>query len=309
MAIKQLSAADVTEIARQVSNWGRWGPDDERGALNLITPERRAAAAALIRDGETVSCARPLATRPAPNNPFPVQHLMLATGDAPPRVGPSGAMDYFAIAPHGMATTHIDALCHIFTGDKMFNGYDKSEVRSDGARKLSIMAGKDGILGRGVLLDIARLRGVDWLDLGEPIGVEELEAAEAAHGVTVGPGDILLIGTGRDRREAEAGGPWNPMEGMAGLHAETLPWLRDRDIAMLGCDGVSDVIPSGIPDVTMPMHEVVIPWMGVQLIDNMQLDRLSAACRDREQYAFCLVFAPLRLRRGTASPVNPLAIF
>ncbi|MCY3919688.1 MAG: cyclase family protein [Chloroflexi bacterium] len=309
MAIKQLSGADVTEIAQQVSNWGRWGPDDERGALNLITPARRAAAAALIRDGETVSCARPLPTGPAPNNPFPVQHLMLATGDARPRVGPAAAMDYFAIAPHGMATTHIDALCHIFTGDKMFNGYDRSEVRSDGAHKLSIMAGKDGILGRGVLLDIARLRGVGWLDKGEPIGVEDLEAAEAAQGVTAGPGDILLIGTGRDRAEAEAGGPWDYLEGLAGLHAETLPWLRERDIAMLGCDGVSDVMPSGIPDAWMPLHEVIIPWMGVHLIDNMQLDRLAAACREREQYAFCLVFAPLRLRRGTASPVNPLAIF
>lgn len=308
MAESALTEARVGEIAQQVSNWGRWGPDDERGALNLITPERRAAATALIEEGLPVSCARSLPTRPAPNNPNPVQHYMLATGDTPARWGPAGAMDYFAIAPHGMATTHIDALCHIFVGDKMFNGYDTSEVRADGAQKLSIMAGKDGIVARGVLLDIARHRGVDWLELGEPIESAELEAAEAAQGVRVEEGDILLIATGRDRREAEMGGPWNPMDGMAGLSAETLPWLHARGVSMLGCDGVSDVIPSGVPGWTLPVHEIVIPQMGVHLIDNMQLDRLSEACAERGKYAFCLVMAPLRLERGTASPVNPLAI-
>lgn len=311
MAIRRLSESDVRAIGEQVSNWGRWGDEDERGALNLITPERRAAATALIAEGTPVSCARPLPTRPAPNNPNPVQHLMLATGDLPaPRWGPAGAMDYFAMAPHGMATTHIDALCHIFAGEKMFNGFAKTEVRSDGAQKLSIMAGKDGIVARGVLLDIARVRGVDWLEPGTPIGIEDLEAAEAAQGVRVGAGDILLIGTGRDAREVDNGGPWShAAEGLAGLHAETLPWLRERDIAMLGCDGVSDVLPSGVEGIGLPVHEVTIPWMGVHLIDNMQLDRLSAACRERERYAFCLVLAPLRLERGTASPVNPLAIF
>ena len=308
MSNADLTEADVAAMAEQVSNWGRWGSEDEIGALNLITPERRAAATALIEDGTPVSCSRPLPVRPAPNNPNPVQHYMIRSGDAPAEGGIAGAMDYFAIAPHGLATTHIDALCHIFVDGKMYNGFDQHEVRSDGAHKLSIMAGKDGIVARGVLLDVARLRGVDWLEPGEEIGVAELEAAEAAQGVSVGAGDVLLIGTGRDARQA-AKGPWGWGEGLAGLAAETLPWLRERDISMLGCDGASDVIPSRVPGWTLPIHQVVIPRMGVHLIDNMQLGRLATACRERERYAFCLILAPLRLERGTASPVNPLAIF
>ena len=280
--------------------------DETTGALNLITPERRAAATALIREGTPVSCALPV--RPAPNNPKPAQHYMIRAGDSPAERGIAGAMDYFGIAPHGLASTHMDALCHIFVEGKMYNGFDQDEVRTNGAWKLRIMSGKDGIIGRGVLLDIARLRGVDWLEPREPIGAAELEAAEAAQGVQVGPGDTLLIGTGRDAREA-ALGPWGWDDGMAGLSAETLPWLRARDISMLGCDGVSDVIRSGAPEWTLPVHQVVIPRMGLHLIDNMQLDRLAAACAERSRYAFCLVLAPLRLERGTASLVNPLAIF
>ena len=307
MSLATLTESDVAAIAEQVSNWGRWGPDDEIGVLNLITPEHRAAAAALIEEGASVSCARPLPVRAARNNPNPVQHLMIRVGDAP---GMGGSADYFAIGPHGFATTHLDALCHVFADGKMYNGFDQGEVRSDGAWKLSIMAGGDGIVARGVLLDIARLRGVEWLEPGEPIGVEELEAAESAEGVEVGEGDILLIGTGRDAREAHEGGPWDPLEeGLAGLAAETLPWLHARGISMLGCDGASDVMPSGVPGWWMPIHQIVIPWLGMHLIDNMQLDRLAAACDERGRYAFCFVMAPLRLERGTASPVNPLAIF
>lgn len=306
---EDLTKADVDRMAEELRNWGRWGPEDERGALNLITDEARAAALQLIQDSTVVSCALPLPVLPAPDNFRPVEHHMLRGGDVASREGLSFSADYFAIAPHGMATTHLDALCHVFSNGKMYNGFDQSEVRSSGAMKNSIMSGQDGIVGRGVLLDIPGLKHVDWLEPGTRIQSEDLDAAETRQGVSVGSGDILIIGTGRDaRRSAE--GAWDFRElGLAGLYADCLPWLRERDIAVLGCDGVSDVMPSGVEGSIQPIHEVAIAHLGIHIIDNMALDRLTAACRERERYAFAFFVAPLRLERGTASPVNPLAAF
>lgn len=304
-----LSKTDVDQIAQQVRNWGRWGADDERGTLNLITDERRAAALALIEGNRVVSCALPLPVRPSPSNFMPVAHHMLLGGDAASDEGLSWSADYFAIAPHGMATTHMDALCHVISNGKIYNGFDRSEVQSTGTLKNSIMAAKDGIVGRGVLLDIPGLKGVDWLEPGTPIYAEDLDAAELRQGVRVGAGDILLIGTGRDGRRASEG-EWDFRElGLAGLYADCLPWLRERDIAVIGCDGVSDVLPSGVEGSVQPIHEVIIADMGVHIIDNMALDRLTAACRELNRYAFAFFVAPLRLERGTASPINPLAVF
>ena len=311
MAESQGTRADVQALARRVSNWGRWGAEDERGALNFITPEATAAAAALVREGATVSCALELAKTPAPDNPTPVMHMMTGAGDAidQGRIrGLQSTGDYFAIAPHGMANTHLDALCHILDDGKMYNGFDASEVRSTGALRNSILAGEDGIASRGVLLDIAALKGVDWLEPGAPIGVDDLEAAEARQEVRARSGDILLIRTGRDtRREAE--GAWPPFEGLAGLKIETLPWLHEREIAILGCDGVSDVIPSGVEDSPLPIHHVIITYMGVHLIDNARLGPLGRACAERGRWEFLLTIAPLRLAGGTASPINPIAMF
>ena len=311
MAEPQGTRADVDALARQVSNWGRWGAEDERGALNFITPEATAAAAALVREGTAVSCALELAKTPAPDNPTPVMHMMTGAGDAidQGRIGGlQSTGDYFAIAPHGMANTHLDALCHILDDGKMYNGFDASEVRSTGTLRNSILAGEDGISSRGVLLDIAALKGADWLEPGTPIGVDDLEAAEQRQGVRARSGDILLIRTGRDtRREAE--GAWPPFEGLAGLKIETLPWLHEREIAVLGCDGVSDVIPSNVEGSPLPIHHVIITYMGVHLIDNARLGPLGRACAERSRWEFLLTLAPLRLRGGTASPINPIALF
>ena len=304
------SAEEVEEIYQQVSNWGRWGDDDERGALNLITDAKRAAAAKLVQDGVSVSCALPLAIRPAADNPTPVVHHMTRAGDVTndPGTTMQSTGDYFAIAPHGMANTHLDALCHVLHHGKMYNGFDASEITSAGARKNSIMVGESGIVSRGVLLDIAALRGVDYLELGERIPAAELEQAEERQGLRVESGDILLVRTGRDTRR-EALGAWAPMEGMAGLAVDCLPWLRERDVAVLGCDGVSDAMPGGVEGWTLPIHEVILPSMGVHLIDNARLGPLAAACAERNRYEFLLTIAPLRLERGTASPINPIAVF
>ena len=300
-----LTAADLEEMFEKVSNWGRWGPEDERGALNLITDEQRAAAAALVTEGVAVSCALELPKTPAPDNPTPVRHTMIAAGD----VGGFASADYFAMGPHGFATTHLDALCHVFHNGKMYNGFDQSEVTSSGARRNSIMAGKDGIVSRGVLLDIAALEEVPYLDLDRRIGVSELEAAEEREGVRVSEGDILLVGTGRDARRDEHG-PWSPMdEGLAGLAPECIPWTHERGVAVIGCDGITDASPSKTSGWRLPYHEIAIVSMGVHLIDNMQLGRLAAACAERGRWEFLLTVAPLRLDQGTASPVNPIAMF
>ena len=305
-----LVKSDVDRIAQNLSNWGGWGIDDERGALNFITTEIRSAALDLISDALVVSCALPLPVEPQPGNPRPVEHHVLRGGDAASREGLSFSLDYFSIASHGMATTHLDALCHAFSNGKMYNGFDQNEVRSDGAMKNSIMAGQDGIVSRGVLLDIAGLKNVDWLEPGTPIYRADLEEAELRQGISVREGDILLIGTGRDLRRTSVG-HWDSRTGggLAGLYADCLPWLHDRGVAVLGCDGVSDVMPSGIEGSHQPIHEVAIAHFGIHIIDNMALDRLTVACRQRSQYEFAFFLSPLRLERGTASPVNPLAIF
>lgn len=304
------SAAEVEEIARQVSNWGRWGKDDERGALNLITEAKRAAAAGLVQDGVTVSCALPLPVIPAADNPTPVAHHMTAAGDAidNPNFPLQFTGDYFAIAPHGMATTHLDALCHVLRDGKMYNGFEAGVVKSSGAERNAITVGEEGIVSRGVLLDIPALRGVDYLELADTVSAADLAAAEERQDVRVEPGDILLVRTGRDTRR-DALGAWAPLEGMAGLAVDCLPWLRERDVAVLGSDGVSDAIPSGVDGWTMPIHEIILVQMGVHLIDNARLGPLAAACAQRNRWEFLLTLAPLRLMGGTASPINPIAVF
>jgi len=308
-----VSPARMEEIFEKVKNWGRWGPEDQAGALNLITPAKRAAAARLVQTGEIVSCARELPVQPSPENPTPALHMMVMAGDACDATGVPGletAMDFVGVAFHGMAVSHIDALCHVFVKGQMYNGFPASDVKSIGALRNSIFVAREGIVSRGVLLDIPRLRGVPWLEGGAVITLEELQAAEKAQGVRVGAGDILLVSGGRDARRAEEG-PWSPIEGgLAGLHPECVPWLRERDIAVLGADGVSDALPGlGIEGWPLPVHQCTLVAMGVHLLDNLMLGRLAEACARNGRWEFQLTVAPLRVDRGTGSPVNPIAVF
>jgi len=297
-----LSAEQVLGFHKTLSNWGRFGPRDQLGTLNLITAEKRRAAARAVRSGRTVSCARPLPTQPSVENPNPVQHHMIGTCTE----GWGG--DYFALAPHGFATSHIDALCHIFHEGKLYNGYPIEKVTAHGALELGIHELKDGVVSRGVLLDVPASRGVPFLEAGEPIFPDDLERAEAHAGTRVEPGDILLVRTGRWALR-EARGPWDPRQSAAGLDASCLPWLHARGVAALGCDGVSDVVPSRIEGVGLPIHSVAIVAMGLHLIDNLDLEALSKACAEEKRGEFLLTLAPLLLFRGTASPLNPIALF
>jgi kynurenine formamidase len=216
--------------------------------------------------------------------------------------------DYFAIASHGMATSHIDALCHIFHEDKIYNGYSSATVTAHGALELGIHELRDGVVSRGVLLDVPRARGIDYLEPGDRIFPSDLEKAESDAGLRVTPGDILLVSTGRWVCHAERGA-WDSRQLLAGLDASCLPWLHERGVAALGSDGVSDVIPSGIERNGLPIHSVTIVAMGLHLLDNLELRDLCAACVSEGRWEFLLTIAPLVLLRGTASPVNPIALF
>ncbi len=301
----------MRSVFDSVKNWGRWGGEDEAGALNLITPKKQLEATRAVRVGRSVSCARPLAVQPAVDNPHPALHMMIRGGDdcLIPGVGLETTMDFVGVAFHGMATTHIDALCHVFVDGLMYNGFPASEVKSTGARRGSIMCARDGIVSRGVLLDIPRLKGEKWLEPGTAITVADLEATEQNQKVNVGEGDILLVATGRDARRAELG-PWSPFgDGMAGLHPECVPWLHRRGVAVLGCDGISDVFPGlQIEGWVMPIHQCTLVAMGVHLLDNLRLDGLCAACAEHGQYDFQFTVAPLQVEQGTGSPCNPIAL-
>ena len=299
---------DLDTMYEELKNWGRWGAEDQRGALHHLTDDRRVAAMALVRTGESVSLSHDLATEPQPEHPHPVQHHMLASGDARDANGIPGyeaARDHLALDVHGLLTTHVDALSHMFVRGVMFGGRPASEVRSDGAVSNTVLSMADGVIGRGVLLDVPRALGSPYLGAGEVVTVEDLEVAEHAQGVTVGPGDILLVAWGREGRRAATRG----FDGFSGLHAECLPWLQDREVAVLGSDGISDPMPFvGTPEWPFPVHQIGITGMGLHLIDNMALAFLGERCAAAGRWEFLFTMGPLRIPKGTGCPVNPVAV-
>jgi kynurenine formamidase len=276
--------------------------------LNLLTRARVSRAAGLVWTGAVVPCGRELPVAAAADNPSPALHHMLLAGDVAGGAGLQASADFIGVAFHGMAVSHIDALCHVFVDGRMYNGFPATDVTSLGAKHNSIAAGADGIVGRGVLLDIPRARGVEWLEPGEAITPGELDDACAAQRVAVEPGDILLVTTGRDARRAQHG-PWDPNQvGLAGLDPECIPWLHDHDPAVLGSDGVSDVLPANAHAWPIPVHQCLLVGMGVHLLDNLQLGRLAAACAAQRRWEFLFIVSPLQIGGGTGSPVNPVAV-
>jgi kynurenine formamidase len=226
-------------------------------------------------------------------------------------LGSFGCADYFAIEPHGLATTHLDALCHHFLNGKLYNGFDAAgEIDFQGAHKCAIDVARDGILTRGVLLDIPRIRNTAWIEPGDAIFPEDLDAAERDHQVSVAEGDVLLIRTGRfTLRQAQGVSALAGFK-MPGLHASCLEWLHDRKVAVLGSDAVSDVLPTSYEaPLKMPIHSATLVMMGVHLIDNAELDTLATKCARERRYDFMFTLLPLVLERGTGSPANPIALF
>jgi len=299
-AAHTVAPAEYERWKKELSNWGRWGKDDQIGALNLITPAKRRQAAALVKEGVSVSMAGDADTVKAVDNPNPYELKMLSIG-----------MDQIAVNYHGIAHTHLDSLAHINDNGVFFNGYkpEADKVLKQGHEKNSIHNVKNGIFTRGILIDIPRLKGVPYLEPGTPIYVEDLEAWEKKAGVKVSSGDALFVRTGVWARR-KALGPWlrGRAEGgrSAGLDPSVIPWLKQRDIAIMGSDHPQYVAPS---DLRGAVHDFALLYLGVHLFDNCDLEALADAAAARNRWEFLLTAAPLAIVGGTGSPINPIATF
>jgi kynurenine formamidase len=310
---QKVSLEEFERIFESVKNWGRWGPDDQLGTLNLITRDRIRAAAGLVRSGRRVSLQIPINTVAGPDNQNPAIHFVSQAHDID--IGSGGlrfGLDFLGMACHGDCHTHVDALCHISYNGLTYNGKRAEEVlTSKGAATLDIAKIGDGVVGRGVLLDLPRFRGVKWLEPGEAVRRSELEACETAQGVHLDEGDIFVYRTGHHRRRVELG-PWDngpEGQGKAGLHVDTIPWMHERGIAAFLPDGDGEAIPSCVVGMTYPIHPLQIVAMGMLTADSLQLEDLARACEEEGRFDFMVVGLPLRLPGGTGSPWNPIAIF
>jgi kynurenine formamidase len=304
-----VSAEEFRALFQAVSNWGRWGDQGERGALNHLTPARIVAAARLVHRGVTVTLSQPLNTEAGVDNPSPADHRMTMLTDVDVGSGSVRfAKDYVGADYHNPGHSHIDALCHVAFDGSLYDGQPDTTITSRGAQAGSIELLKDGLVGRGVFLDVPRLRGVRWLEPGEHVFREDLEGAERSQGVSVGAGDILLVRTGHAARLAELE-PWDTDQARAGLHPTAASFLAERGISALGSDGNNDTAPSTTEGVSFPIHVLALNAMGVHLFDYLQFEDLVRQCEEAESWEFQFVAAPLRIIGGTGSPVNPIAIF
>jgi kynurenine formamidase len=298
-----MTAQEFRELFDAVSNWGRWNDGGERGALNHLTPARIAAAARLVRSGTTITLSKPLETEARLDVPEPADHHMtMLPGDD------GFAKDYIGVDYHNDGHSHIDAFCHVAFDGFLFDGAPASSDTAKGAQAGAIEVLKAGLVGRGVLLDVPRVRGVPWVEPGEHVFREDLEAAEQAQGVRVTTGDILLVRTGHTRRLAELG-PWDTRQAKAGLHPTAASFLAERRVAALGSDGNSDTAPSTTEGVGFPIHVLTLNAMGVHLLDYLQFEDVTGHCEAVRRWEFLFAAAPLRIVGGTGSPINPTAVF
>ena len=297
-----------------LSNWGRWGGDDQRGTLNLIDDQARRRGAAAVRHGVSVSCAWEVGTRPGGiernTSAFRSAADLGVPEHAHARWGGSG--EHLCFEFHGIQHTHVDSLCHVFWDGRMYNGKPAEMVTNDGgAEWCAVTEAETGMVTRGVLLDIPALRDEEWLEPGEAVFPEELEAAEERQGVRVESGDAVLLRTGFGRmRHSGAGEGVEAISAtQAGWHASCLPWFRDRGVAFIGADTANDAMPSGYPGVFFPVHAVGITALGLWLLDNCDLETCAATAAYLRQWDFLLSVCPLRMAGVSGSPVNPIATF
>ncbi len=297
--------AQVDAWMTSLSNWNRWGKIDQMGTVNLITPAKRKQAAALVTEGVSISLAHNTDSKQAADNSSPFRLKMVADA-AHPAAG-QFVVDDYEVTYHGLAHTHMDALCHMAWNGKLYNGNPINSVTADGATQLAVTAYKNGIFTRGILVDIPRLRGLPYLEPGTAIYPEDLEAWEKKAGVKIGAGDVVFIRTGRWARRT-AKGAWDPAS-IAGLYATCAKWLKDRDVAMVGSDAATDVMPSGVDGVLQPMHQLLLIAMGTPIFDNCDLETLGDEAAKRNRWTFLITASPMAVTNGTGSPLNPIAVF
>ena len=309
------SEDEVLGYFEKLSNWGRWGPDDELGTPNLITPEKTKRALATVQEGVSVSLSRDILWESAADVPSPPVHYMLesgegwASGEKVSARANQAAIDYIGMVFHGVAVTHVDSLAHFFWNGKTYNGKPAHLVSTSlGATVCSVVAAKEGFISRGVLIDVPLVRGLDWLERGEGVSPEDILAAEERFGFKVQEGDILLIRTGQLRRR-NVEGPVDRSAGSTACQAACLPLFHERGIAVMGSDTGNDVSPPQYTKVTQPIHQVGITAMGLWILDNADLEALAEACAQRGRYEFMVSIGPLPLHNTTGSPVNPIAVF
>ncbi|MGR3935796.1 cyclase family protein [Streptomyces sp. BRA346] len=300
-----VSREEFDALFETVRTWGRWTPAD-RGAWNRVTPEQVRRAVTRVRSGAVVPLARPWDTRSAPDNPRPALHHMTDLGDVEPPE-PSVHKDFLAADYHGKGMTHLDALCHAAYRGLLYGGRAAHEVIDAAGAHYGAVGALGPLVTTGVLLDLPAVLGTAWLEPGQAVHAEDIVAAERALGVTIGEGDAVLLRSGSPRRRAERGA-WDPGAASAGLHVDAVPLLAERGIALLGGDGDNDVRPSPVEGVHSPVHALALAAMGVPLLDNLDLEALSAATAEAGRSAFLLVVAPLNVPGGTGSPVTPVAV-
>jgi len=301
---------DFRALGARLRNWGRWGDDDERGTVNFITPDKIVAAAGLVRQGKIFDLGIPFddaGPQPGGGRINPV-HLMSQTGDT--QVFPGGfryADDYIFMPLQG--ATQWDSLAHVYYDDQLYNGFPAKGVTVVGAEHDSIDKQAKGIAGRGVLLDLTRQEGVDWLPAGFVITPEHLEAAAAGQGgVEVGSGDILVFRTGWRRKFLREGSAQEFMAGEPGLGQACCEWLHDREVAAVCSDNWAiEVLPGEVQDAVFNVHMVLIRDMGMTLGEILDLEELAADCESDGVWEFLFVAPPLKVTGGVGSPINPLA--
>ena len=296
----QLKPSDIDKLMKDLSNWGRWGKDDQRGALNLITPKKRKQAATLVREGISVSLAHDFSAQKADDNTRPLEFTMTLIQPV--------AMEELRIFYHGLTYAHMDAMCHARYKGKAYNGFDASLATEKGCLKGGVEHLKEGILTRGILIDIPRLKGVPYLEGAVPVLASDVEAWERKAGVKIESGDVVLIRTGRWAKRA-AVGPYSLQSVSPGVHVSMLPLLKARDAAVLGTDVGLDVAPTGVEEVQIPVHTVAIVGMGLVIIDNADLEALAETAARLNRWEFMFNAAPLPVSGATGSPLNAIATF
>jgi kynurenine formamidase len=293
------SQADVEAYFKDLNNWGRWGDDDQLGTANMITPEKQAAAQALVRTGRTVSLARMIVPQPA---------LTYYVTYPSKRERVDVVLDRFGLVYHGFSVTHIDALCHVAFDGELYNGRPFKQSLSDtGALWCPIDPLFGGITTRGVLLDVAAGRKEGYVTVGNPVTPRDLDAAAARAGVQVGAGDVIVVRSGQEPF-VQAHPDWVPrVSPHPGLHMSCITWFREHDIAAIAWD-MMDERPNTYKGFGMGTH-MAIPFLGLALVDNTDPERLAVACAEEQRYEFLFTASPVPLVGSTGAPTHPLAIF